>query len=193
MNLINPLPPLWETLFASKEALTVTTRVAINQRTARNPNCQTELLFYQKYLLSPTQFPQHRDLAKLLEEAKRENDDLIVLALWAAFERFLRQYLQAKGEVLKDYVKPAALGEQLYEHYSREVEYWSPEDILDDLKKSLFTSPEQKNRLGIAKQIYEYRNWVAHGKHPQKLPSTQLTPKPAYEILNGIVENLLAS
>ena len=101
--------------------------------------------------------------------------------------------MQEKGEALKHHVKPAALGEQLYEHYYREVEYWSPEDMLGLLKRSLFTTPEQGNRLGIAKQIYEYRNWVAHGKNPQKPPHAQITPKPAYDTLTEVVESLLKS
>ena len=101
------------------------------------------------------------------------------------------QYLQEKGEALKHYVQPAALGEQLYEHYYREVEYWSPEDMLNLLKRSLFTTLEQSHRLGIAKQIYEYRNWVAHGKNPQKPPHAQITPKPTYDTLTGVVECLL--
>jgi hypothetical protein len=44
----------------------------------------------------------------------------------------------------------------------------------------------------MAKQILEYRDWVAHGKNPNKLPSaTYLKPKIVYETLNEIINTLL--
>jgi len=61
--------------------------------------------------------------------------------------------------------------------------------ILDLLKKSIFTT--NSHIIGQAKQILTYRDWVAHGKNPNKLPSSNITARFAYKILNKIVETLL--
>jgi len=61
--------------------------------------------------------------------------------------------------------------------------------MLDLLKKTLFTS--HSHLIGQAKQILVYRDWVAHGKNPNKHPSSNVRAKFAYNTLNNIVETLL--
>jgi hypothetical protein len=48
-----------------------------------------------------------------------------------------------------------------------------------------------KNLIGQAKQILEYRDWIAHGRNPDKYPSANITPKFAYNTLSEIVKQLL--
>jgi hypothetical protein len=43
--------------------------------------------------------------------------------------------------------------------------------------------------MGHAKQILEYRNWIARGKNPKKLSSiTQIAPNATYNTLKILIE-----
>ncbi len=94
-----------------------------------------------------------------LAKAKAEVNDLFVFLLWATFERFVITYLQDKGAGLQT-VTPIAFANPLYEHFQKEVEFWNQKEILDLLKK---LPSIDKNSIGQAKQILDYRNWIAHG------------------------------
>jgi len=88
------------------------------------------------------------------------------------------------------YPLPPDLGEFYYRHVYQEIDYWKPEDILDLLKHSLFKGDEQQ--IGRAKEVLKYRDWVAHGKNPNKMPSSTITPKLAYDRLYDLTETLIA-
>jgi len=77
----------------------------------------------------------------------------------------------------------------LYKHFQKEVEFWNQKEILDLLK----TIPSiDKNAIGQAKQILDYRNWIAHGKDVNKQSSVNsMTPTYTYRILDEIVKVLL--
>jgi hypothetical protein len=194
----NPLPPLWEAFQILQEALSVARR-AVKLRQAREPQCQQELLRYQGYLLNHNNFLLRAEQPQMAEEltskikfTEDESKSLFVLDLWALFERFLRHYLQHKGEALKQTVTPLNLADSLYQHFTKEVEYWKPAEILNFLKDSLFSTEAGRNLIGAAKQILEYRNWVAHGKNANELPAVEhFEPSTAYQSLNEIVETLL--
>ncbi len=62
--------------------------------------------------------------------------------------------------------------------------------LLEVLKLTLLKS--QAHLAGEAKNIYHYRNWVAHGRNPHKTVSA-IAPKVAYTTLASIVEILLAN
>ena len=113
-----------------------------------------------------------------------------MIALWAMFERFLRDYLQYKGEALRQHITPADLGDGMYLYFHKEVEFWRPEDILDFLKMSLLKP--QPHLASEAQQVYNYRNWLAHGKSPQKNVSS-VSPTNAYATLEKIVNILVAN
>jgi hypothetical protein len=187
----NPLPVVWEAFQATTDGLRMAER-AMRPLRAENVDCQRELCFYQQRLLKRLLFDTHSNVALLLQRSEEESQDLFILGLWATFERFLRTYLQHKGEALKQHVQPSALADSLYQHFHKEAEYWKPVEILDFLKDSLFPTEEGRNLIGLAKQILEYRDWVAHGKNPNRLPSAKnLKPKVAYETLSKIVNTLL--
>ncbi len=119
----------------------------------------------------------------LIQQSRATAKDLFVLALWATFERFLRSYLQIKAEKLRT-IQPPTLASSFYQQLYRELEFWKPDDMLDLLKSILPNS----NLIGQAKQILEYRDWIAHGKNPDKCPSATITPTFAYETLSEIVQ-----
>jgi len=181
MNFLNPLLPLKQSYKTSRDSFTIAKRAIKTSE----PKARQRLL-------------QRTDLETLtiseaeqsIIESYNEVDTLFVLALWAAFERFLRDYLQYKGQALQQHLTPTDLADEMYSHFHKEVEFWRPEEILEFLKRSLLKT--QPHLAGEAKNIYNYRNWVAHGKNAQKTMSP-LTPRVAYATLTTIVEILLAN
>jgi hypothetical protein len=63
------------------------------------------------------------------------------------------------------------------------IERWTVTDIIDILKDVV---PDELR--GRAKQIYEYRNWVAHGRNKNHLPSSRTDPKTAYAVLSDFID-----
>jgi len=172
----NPLQRVWVVYQASRDALKVT------KLTFTHDDKET-LLFHTTFeSQNPTEAKQ------AIEKSLKEVEDLFVLSLWSTFERFLRNYLQQKGATLQ-MTKPAALAHPMYAYFCDEVEFWKPNQMLDLLKKSLFTT--HPHLIGQAKQILGYRDWIAHGKNPNNDPSSNITARFAYKILNEIVETLL--
>jgi len=178
MSLTNPLPPIWQAYKTAQDSFRIAKRAIktsepkARQRLLQRTEIETETII---------------DAEILIEESKNESDALFVLALWATFERFLINYLQHKGTVLQN-VTPSDLAEEMYHHFHKEVEFWQPDEILNFLKLSLL---KHKTQLaGNAKVVYNYRNWIAHGKSSSKIVSP-VTPHKAYETLNEIVNIML--
>jgi len=111
----------------------------------------------------------------LIKQSETDNKDLFILGLWASFERFVRNYLQQKSTALQKSMQPPTLADSFYQHLYKEVEYWKPTEILDFFKESLFSTVGGKNFIGIAKQILEYRDWVAHGKKTSQVTLSKLS------------------
>jgi len=81
----------------------------------------------------------------------------------------------------------SSLASSIYPYFEKEVEFWKAEDILDLLKSTL---APRASLIGQAKQILQYRNWIAHGKNTNKIPP-QVTSVYAFDILNEIVDLIL--
>jgi len=115
-----------------------------------------------------------------LASGMRDADDLYVLALWAVFERNLRDYLETEGP------RPLETGDsplhlRLSAKVRREMAYWRNDDVLD-----LFKGVVDPFLIGHAKQIKQYRDWVAH-RNPKRLPPASVTPRNAYKTLAEIL------
>ncbi|MBF0257934.1 MAG: hypothetical protein HQK62_03680, partial [Desulfamplus sp.] len=52
------------------------------------------------------------------------------------------------------------------------IERWTINDMVE-----AFSDIVDGELRGRVKQIYEYRNWIAHGKNPNRLPSARTDPK----------------
>jgi hypothetical protein len=127
------------------------------------------------------------DFAKrTLEEVSKgrnDADDLFVLALWAVFERTLRDYLAAEGpKPLESEGNP--FHSRLSGKIRHDMEYWRNEDVLD-----VFKSVTDNRLIGHAKQIKRYRDWVAH-RNPRHTRPASVTPRNAYKTLMEIVSTL---
>jgi hypothetical protein len=57
---------------------------------------------------------------------------------------------------------------------------------LDDLL-DLFKSLVEVDKIGVAKQIKDYRDWIAH-RNPKRLPPAQTEPRTAYSVLAAIID-----
>ena len=172
----NPLTPVWNAYNTSQDAFRIAKK-AIN-----HPDKVLLLKKTQLRLQSISDAETH------ITQSVEIIEDLFVLSLWSSYERFVRIYLQQKGAKLKT-IQPIILAHPIYAYFCDEVEFWKPNQILDLLKNTLFTT--QPHLIGQAKQILAYRDWVAHGKNQDKQPSSNITAPFAYKVLNEIVETLL--
>jgi hypothetical protein len=125
------------------------------------------------------------EVNQMMESAGKELADLIILALFASFERQLRNEILDKSSKLQEIV-PNALGERLNLLAQREIERWRIREIID-----LFDFAVDRDIRGKMKQILEYRNWIAHGKNPDLLPSVRTAdPKTVYETIIGFISRI---
>lgn len=175
----NPLHPMLLVYKTARDSF----KIAIRAIKTQEPIARQRLL--QRTCVET---PTFNNAERMIEESNKESDALFVLNMWATFERFLRDDLQKRGQILCN-TQPPALGISIYQHFEKEVEFWKAAEILDFLKEGLFR--EKPCLIGHAKQVLAYRDWVGHGKNPKKPPSTDMKPVAAYNTLNEIVETLL--
>ena len=113
---------------------------------------------------------QKDQMLKRMSIVESELDDLMILSLFSSFERELRVSIQ---EIIRNNTNPiSATLIRLITLTEESIERWTVRDLIDALEDVVDQSVRDK-----AKQIYEYRNWVAHGKNPNKMPSIQTDPK----------------
>jgi hypothetical protein len=191
----NPLAPVWEAYLLLKDAIKVSKRVmafshqatTTLQTLGTNNTAEMKQQTFEKHKLGLT-FLNHCQLLSQASESMVQPsvgllEDLFVLSLWATFERYFRNFLQTKGEKVRELL-PADLGVAFYQHLYKEIEYWKPEEMLEILKLSLFKG--QGEKIGLVKEVLYYRNWIAHGKNPHHRPSL-ITPRLAYDRLHDMM------
>ncbi len=179
MNLSNPLPPIWENYKMTVDGLKVI------KRAVKKKNDLDRRRLLQRTFISK-EAPDVDNVDTVAESAETDVQALFVVKLWAAFERFLRIYLQNKCAILKN-MTPTDLGEGIYDHFFKEVEYWKPDEILDFLKLNVLKS--NKQLAGSAKDIYRYRSDIVHGNQQGK----KIYPDFAHTTLDRIIQILLAN
>jgi hypothetical protein len=114
---------------------------------------------------------------------RAELDALVVVSLWAIFERHLREYLRRKGRSVRT-ARPRVVARALHHHTEREMEYWRTDDVLD-----IFKGMVDPTLIGIAKQIKAYRDWVAH-RNPRRPSPSKTDPTSAYTVLDQILQRM---
>lgn len=120
-----------------------------------------------------------------IKTSEKEFSDLIVLALFASFERQLRDEIIFKSSILQTVI-PDKLGENIDKMARVEIEKWRIGEIID-----LFKFAVKEPVLGRMKQILNYRNWVAHGKNPSIKKIPPLTePKITYETIILFIDQI---
>lgn len=118
----------------------------------------------------------------LTESATNELDDLVVLSLFASFERQLRKEIITKSLILEK-IDPTKLGKKISSQVSKEIEYWKIDEIID-----LFNPVVDSYICGQLKEIKRYRDWLAHGKMRKK--SVSADPKTTFETIKLFCDEL---
>lgn len=164
---ISPLDFAWRGYVSAKDALLVTQRAADSRD--------------HRLLLSTTVFASGRRRATIAL-GRQTLDDLAVVALWAEFERFLFEHLRRKARCSK--IRPPEFSKRVQTKLTREVEYWRIDDVLD-----LYKGAVDPNLIGQAKQVKDFRDWIAH-KNPRKPSPPNIVPTAAYALLTEIVAQI---
>ena len=116
---------------------------------------------------------QKDEMLKTIYSVEIELDDIMILSLFASFERELRTSIQ--NIIDSNSKKTCPIVSRFIEMASESVERWTIKEIID-----AFDSVVDGELRSIVKQIYDYRNWVAHGKNPNKLPPIKTDPKTVF-------------
>lgn len=167
MSLDNILDPIWASYLTTIDCLKVASRSVEKG---------------ELYLMSNTKFVGSAigEAKMMITESRASADDLIIVSLWAVFERKLTEYVQAEGRRLLQSA-PTNFNAQVHKKVENEMEYWRTDDILD-----LFKTVVSADLIGNAKQVKRYRDWIAH-KNPKKGRPSNVPPINAYRILSEII------
>jgi hypothetical protein len=134
-------------------------------------------------LLDGTDFiaAPRRQAAEWIGQVEKDADDLAVVAIWAWFERYLIEYAKLRAELVGTSTPPA-FAQELKARVTRQIEYWRIDEVLD-----AFKSIVEANRIGIAKQVKDYRDWIAH-RNPNRPRPARTEPTAAYSLLAAIID-----
>ncbi len=170
MSSSNPLAPIYKAYEVSSDCFKVAKRTIRDQ---------------QATLVHRTQFYglAEADANSAISDAASQASDLAILALFATFERFVIEHLQTANQRLSNGF-PAGYSSKLAKKFKDEVEYWRLDQILD-----LFKGEIDGVLLGQAKQIKDYRDWIAH-RNPRRAPPAQAEPRATFEVLTQIIEQI---
>ncbi len=114
----------------------------------------------------------------VLDESKDMIEDLFIVEIFACLERFLRDKLGGCVDLERYKFRQ----EVILNH----LEYMKIEHILDSLKEVV-----DSNTVGFIKQIKSYRDWVAHGRNPEKPPPVRkIDFEKSFEVIKSVMEIL---
>ena len=129
-------------------------------------------------------FPKKDVVLEYIERAQRELTDLTILSLFATFEQLLLDHFESSTNALlngeTEPLKRRILEGQNQLKRPRETPI---KTVLDYYKAVV-----DPDLVGQVKQIYQYRNWVAHGKRGPSPPN--ITPVHAYSRLKAFLDHL---
>ena len=170
MSFKTPLDQIWESYLVMCDCL------KIAQRGVAKKNMR---------LLNKTNFwsSSEEDARDQIKKGRSDANDYAILSLWAAFERIIVEYLQIQTRKILDN-PPTQFSQSVQQKIEKEVEYWKSDDILN-----MFKVLTDSDLIGQAKQIKQYRDWVAHRNVSKGAPAN-VSPKKAYEILSEILYRL---
>jgi hypothetical protein len=118
----------------------------------------------------------------LIQAAKLELDDLVVLSLVSTFERTLRDDISSLARVANNGTNE--VDERVRLLILDDIRYWK----LTDEILPLYSDRVEKSIIGQVKQAIEYRNWVAHGRSPNTPPASNVTPFFAFKLLTDFLQ-----
>jgi len=129
----------------------------------------------KKYKLSSQ---KKDDIKIIIDNSKKELDNLTIVSLWAVFEAFLNDNLKKQTDkITLGIVDP--ISNEIINYALKGVDRWLKDEVLELFKIIISNS----YIVGNVKDIYKYRNWISHGKSGEKPPVSNLTPFMAYQRL----------
>lgn len=123
---------------------------------------------------------QKEEVLQRMTSVEAELDDIMIVSLFASFERELRISIQTIIDNNTNKINQTLT--RLVLLTTESIERWTVNDMINALEDVVDTEIR-----GKTKQIYEYRNWVAHGRNRNKLPSIQTDPKTVQITLNDFM------
>jgi len=124
---------------------------------------------------------QKEEVNKRISDVEEELDDIMILSLFASFERELRVSIQSIIDLNINKNNPIII--KFIDLTSESIERWTMNDIVN-----AFDGIVTKDIRSKVKQIYEYRNCVAHGKNPNRVASIKTDPKTVYMSLFSFIK-----
>ena len=118
---------------------------------------------------------------KMLDRVEEQIKALVAFALFAAFERSLRDHLSGALQPLaSSSTTPNELAPKLHEFLEGGVDYWRIDNVID-----LFNPPASDQDANNAKAIRTLRRHVAHGS----TPPVAIPPQTVYIQLSDFLKN----
>lgn len=122
-----------------------------------------------------------KETTELLERSIVELNDLTIVSLVSIFEQTLIQYL--KNFIYSQLDFKNELSKGLSEYTVQKAERGHFTEIIE-----LFKPQIDSGLVGMVKQVYKYRNWVAHGKVGEA--PAKIDPISAYERLSSFLNKV---
>ncbi|NQU42508.1 hypothetical protein HQ520_04430 [bacterium] len=98
----------------------------------------------------------------MLDRVEGQLNELVAFALFATFERTLRDHLSSSLSPLRAAsTMPNELAAQLHEFLEKRVDNWQIDSVFET-----FNPPVPEREISNAKGIRTYRHHVAHGAAP---------------------------
>ncbi len=113
---------------------------------------------------------------------RKRLDEMTVLAIWSAFERFLISDIVSRLSIAPG--APPPFDARLRDHVEDEVEFSRFDDLLD-LYKGWVDSAD----IGRVKQVKQYRDWISH-RNPKRLPPAIVHPVAARAVLGDVMDHI---
>ncbi|WP_404405176.1 hypothetical protein [Jeotgalibacillus malaysiensis] len=134
---------------------------------------------YPEYIPQQSEFVARSipEASELLDKSMNELNDLTIVSLISVFEQHMHNYIA-------DLIHKQIETHKISAYLIRRAERDRFEEIID-----AFKSETEPHIAGMVKQVYRYRNWVAHGKQNQPPPAT-IDPASAYERLSDFLQHL---
>ena len=163
----NPLSEHIEAFQTAMNAIKIARRV-LDQR----PNPVSNTRFYG---LTP------QEGHEILDQAEEQLNTLVAFALFAAFERTLRDHLSdCLNPISATPTIPTELAAKLHNFLQNRVDNWRIDNVIE-----LFNPPVENQDINNAKGIRTYRHHVAHGA----TPPNAIPPQTVYTQLSGFLKN----
>ncbi|TXL67458.1 hypothetical protein FHP05_00065 [Cerasibacillus terrae] len=123
-----------------------------------------------------------KETTKLLETSIVELNDLTVVSLVSIFEQTLIGHL--KNLIYSQFEPKNELNKRISDYTIEHAERGRFTEIIE-----LFKPQVDSELIGMVKQVYTYRNWVAHGKLGDA--PAKIDPISAYERLSDFLNKVL--